>query len=58
MIEQITLKNTNISDKSLHLSIQKTYSQKHLYLNLTNEIHTYHAYDLIPIAKETFTSRS
>ena len=28
MIEQITLKNTNISDKSLHLSIQKAYSHK------------------------------
>ena len=28
MIEQITLKNVNISDKSLHLSIQKTYSHK------------------------------
>jgi large subunit ribosomal protein L3 len=28
MIEQITLKNANISDKSLHLSIQKTYSHK------------------------------
>ena len=28
MIEQITLKNTNISDKSLHLSVQKTYSHK------------------------------
>ena len=28
MIEQITLKNANISDKSLHLSVQKTYSHK------------------------------
>src|SRR6056300_1364179 len=28
MIEQITLKKVNISDKSLHLSIQKTYSHK------------------------------
>ena len=28
MIEQITLKNSKISEKSLHLSIQKTYSHK------------------------------
>ena len=28
MIEQITLKKANISDKSLHLSVQKTYSHK------------------------------
>ena len=28
MIEQISLKKANISDKSLHLSVQKTYSHK------------------------------